>query len=99
VKLILDYHGINIQTEKLLDQSQIKSKKNALDIIKERESCSLSELIFLDDNLTHLLEPFKAGYQVYLTSWGNVLEEFLVSASEIGLPKISINELHMFDEI
>ena len=93
VKLILEYYGISLNPNQLLDQSQIKSKKTALDIIKQRENCPISNMLFFDDNLTHLVDPQKAGYFVYLTNWGNTLVEFLETAYLYNVKVASIVEL------
>ncbi len=93
VRLILEHHGIFIPKERMLDQSHIKSKLQALDMICKLCKCSKSELLFLDDNYTHLVEPFKAGYLVYLTNWGNALPEFAEMARKSGIPLTQITEL------
>ena len=88
VKLILQYHGIKIEPSHMLDQSQIRTKLEALDLIRERLGCAKSDMIFLDDNFTHLVSPHKANYLVYLTSWGNVVPEFIEAAKENSIPII-----------
>ena len=77
----------------MLDQSQIKSKVQALDRICEIAKCEKSDILFLDDNFTHLVDPFKAGYLVYLTNWGTALPEFAAMAKDAGIPSITISEL------
>ena len=93
VKLILQHHGVIISPERMLDQSQIKSKVQALDRICEIAKCEKSDILFLDDNFTHLVDPFKAGYLVYLTNWGTALPEFAAMAKDAGIPSITISEL------
>lgn len=93
VKLILQHHGVIIPPERMLDQSQIKSKLQALDRICEIVSCEKTDILFLDDNFTHLVEPFKAGYLVYLTNWGSALPEFAEMAKVAGIPSTTIPEL------
>jgi phosphoglycolate phosphatase-like HAD superfamily hydrolase len=93
VRLILEHHGIKIPAEKLLDQSQIKSKLQALEKIRLMVNKPKEEIIFLDDNYTHLVEPFNAGYPVYLTSWGGALPEFAEMARTNGVKSANIHEL------
>jgi len=93
VRLILDHHGVVIPLERLLDQSQIKSKLQALDTICQLKGCAKKDILFLDDNFTHLVEPFKSGYLVYLTSWGSTLPEFVELAKKTGIPSAEIAEL------
>jgi phosphoglycolate phosphatase-like HAD superfamily hydrolase len=77
VKLILSKQDLIIADENLLDQSQIKTKLQALDIFRTRVGCNQDEIVFIDDNVTHLLEPNRAGYTTYLTVWGNIMDEYI----------------------
>jgi len=86
VKLILQYHGIKIESSQMIDQSQVRTKLEALDLIRESLGCAKSDMIFLDDNYTHLTSPHKADYLVYLTSWGNIVPEFIEAAKENSIP-------------
>ena len=94
VQLILNYHGINLPASKILDQKSIKTKNEALDKICSLTNTAKNQLIFFDDNLTHLIEPHNSGYEVYLTDWGSILPEFKTSAIELGLPLAKISELN-----
>jgi len=77
VKLILKNKGIEIKENRLLDQSQIKSKLQALDKFRKQTGCNKKDMVFIDDNVTHLLEPKNEKYTVFLTTWGPVLDEYL----------------------
>jgi methionine salvage enolase-phosphatase E1 len=55
---------------KSIIQSQKKSKLQALDRFQKQIGCSKEDMIFIDDNVTHLVEPKDAGYSVNLTTWG-----------------------------
>lgn len=82
VKLILQYHGIKIDSNQMIDQYQVQTKLEALDLIRERLGSAKSDMIFFDDNYTHIISPHKADYLVYLTSWGNIVPEFMEAAKE-----------------
>ena len=86
VQIILNSHGLKISQEKLLDQSQIKSKLEALNRIKDNTNYLNENILFLDDNVTHLLDPAKAGYIVFLTSWGPKIPEFIDFAIKFKIP-------------
>jgi phosphoglycolate phosphatase-like HAD superfamily hydrolase len=75
VNLILQKNGINILPKNILDQSQIKSKMDALNFFVKNKNISKKDLCFIDDNVTHLIEPKKSGYDVFLSCWGNTVEE------------------------
>jgi|APSaa5957512535_1039671.scaffolds.fasta_scaffold95659_2 phosphoglycolate phosphatase-like HAD superfamily hydrolase len=89
VKLILIKNGINISPENILDQSQISSKLEALDYFVVDKNIKKEELCFIDDNVTHLLAPHNAGYDVYLTTWGKVMNEYLDIAKTNNLNVLS----------
>jgi phosphoglycolate phosphatase-like HAD superfamily hydrolase len=77
VRLILENKDIKIKENRLLDQSQIKSKLQALDKFRKQIACNKKDMVFIDDNVTHLLEPNNEKYTVFLTTWGVVLDEYL----------------------
>jgi len=85
VKLILKKNGINISQENILDQSQITSKLEALNYFVDNKKIKKEDLCFIDDNVTHLLDPHKAGYDVYLTIWGTVINEYIDIAKSNNL--------------
>jgi len=86
VRLILGKQGLKIPTENLLDQSHIKSKLQALNQFQKQIGCDKSDIVFIDDNVTHLLGPKTAGYPVYLTTWGSTMEEYLRMAEQNHIP-------------
>ena len=86
VQLILGKQGVQIPKERLLDQSQIKTKLQALDRFREKLGCEKYDMVFIDDNVTHLLKPSEAGYPVYLTNWGNVMDDYLKIAKQKKIP-------------
>ena len=60
--------------ENILDQSKIKTKLEALELFRDKISCTKDEMIFLDDNATHLIQPKAHNYTVYLTTWGPTIK-------------------------
>ena len=89
VRLILENQGLEVKKERLYDQSQIKSKLQALDRFRKKIGCSKDEMIFIDDNVTHLIGPKDAGYSVYLTIWGENMVEYLEIAKNEGILLLS----------
>lgn len=85
VRLILARHGLELGSGRLLDESMIKSKLQALDAIRECAGCAKSDMIFIDDNATHLVEPHAAGYPVWLAAWGAAFPDYLSLAAERGI--------------
>lgn len=85
VRLILARHGLEVEPDRLLDESMIRSKLQALDSIRERAACAKPDLVFIDDNATHLVEPHAAGYPVWLAAWGAMFPDYLNLAAELGI--------------
>lgn len=85
VRLILARHGLEVGSDRILDESMISSKLQALDTICERAACAKSNLVFIDDNATHLVEPHAAGYPVWLAAWGAPFPDYLNLAAERGI--------------
>lgn len=85
VQLILRNVNIDIDDENLFDQSQINSKLDALNHIREKEKCEKEDIIFIDDNVTHLIGPKEAGYSVYLAAWGSITAEYLQIADDLKI--------------
>jgi len=86
VRLILGKQGLVLPEDRLLDQSQIKTKVQALNQFSEQLERDKTDFIFIDDNVTHLLEPKAAGYPVYLTTWGSTMDEYLQIAEQNNIP-------------
>ena len=76
VKLILDNNYINIDSENILDQSKISSKLEALDYFIQQKKILKKDICFIDDNITHLIDPLKESYNVFWAAWCNSLKEF-----------------------
>lgn len=95
VKLILEAHDVNFPSERLLDQSQINTKAAALEKIRKHEACDKGQMIFIDDNITHIINPFLTGYDCYMAGWGNIPDEFYQIADEKGVPILTLEKIGM----
>ena len=82
VRFILEKQGLVLPPDHLLDQSQIKSKLQALNRFLEQTGCEKDDLVFIDDNVTHLLEPKSEGFKVYLAAWNFPVKEYLDLATQ-----------------
>ena len=93
VKLLLKKYGIEISSENILGQSEISSKLEALNYFVSKKIINKKEICLMDDNLTHLIEPHNHNYNVFLTGWGNTLEEHKERAIKENIPILkTINE-------
>ena len=93
VSILLASVNINIENSRILDQSMIKSKLDALDQISMISNRKKDEIVLIDDNINHLIPPKTFGYNVFLTTWGNVLPEFSAIADSYGIEKVFLENL------
>ena len=90
VKIILKKNGIDIPQQNIMDQSQISSKLEALNYFVKNKKIKKRELCFIDDNITHLIEPNNVNYNVFLSGWGNTMEEHKEQARKENIPIMEI---------
>lgn len=77
VNLILNYYGVSLKPENMVDQSQISTKLNALKFFVKERKINKRDICFIDDNITHLISPHESGYKVFMTTWGPTIDEHL----------------------
>ena len=90
VRTFLYHLGIDIQDSKIYDKNAARNKIGALKKVAQREDKSLAEIIFLDDNINHLMEPKKAGCLVYMAGWGYHSKEQMELAKSKGVPILGL---------
>ena len=96
VQLILESRNLKIPDAHILDYSKISTKLEALNYFVNYNKLDKSSLIFLDDNINHLIEPRKAGFDVFLTFWCNQVSEFKSVAESHNIPLLNnIKELNL----
>lgn len=69
---ILKFYKIKIYEEKILDFNIIKSKLDALNMILNNNSYNKEDIIFIDDNAYHLIDPKNQEFRVYLSNWADL---------------------------
>lgn len=85
VRNILEKQKIFLNENLLFDESKISSKLEALDRISSVTETKKSDIIFVDDNLNHLIEPNSCGYKVFLAAWSNTPVDFIVGANQSNI--------------
>ena len=99
VSILLDHYQVDIPKSKILDQSIIKNKLEALEKIISIEKINKDEIIFIDDNINHLKQPSQCGYNVFLSEWSQCPEEYDLIAQRENIRKLSMNELKELTEL
>lgn len=83
---ILKFNKINFDLNKILDFKDISSKLEALNKIKIINKLEKKDLIFIDDNAFHLIEPKKEGYNTFLSNWTDLnVQKHIEIAKENGI--------------
>ena len=80
INILLDSVNFHISKENIYDASQIKSKLDGLNLIRKNYNIQINEILFIDDNIDHLIDPNKSGYKSFLAYWCNPKEDFKVKA-------------------
>lgn len=92
---LFQYLDIPIDERVIYDKNAAKNKLLCIDKIREITHLSPSDILFLDDNITHLEGPSNAGYQVMLANWGYVTDEHLVMADKLDIKSFSLGALNL----
>jgi len=90
---LLKNKNISIEENNIYDNYAAKNKLACLDLISLKENRKPSDCFFIDDNVTHLFEPHKNGYDCYLAEWGYVTPEHLEMANERKIKRLSLSQL------
>lgn len=67
---LLNYLGIEIAENNIYSSDMKISKSEAIRRIADLESCSCSDIVFVDDNERHLIDVMKTGAECRLALWG-----------------------------
>lgn len=78
----LNYFKIEFNFDKIYDKNIAKNKLVALEEIAKLETIENNQISFLDDNVTHLIKPKDAGFNVYLAKWGYGFDEHFKMARD-----------------
>src|SRR3989338_7628338 len=90
VKTFLNSFGINFLEKKIYDKEAADNKLGALKEIAKITQKRLTDIIFLDDNIYHLLPPKQNGCQVFMAGWGYHCDGHLRKAKEQGIEVLQL---------
>lgn len=91
---ILEHYNLVINPSLIIDQFEIKTKLEALYQILDLRNITKEEVVFIDDNIAHLMEPNSNGFRSFMAAWSNVSQSSkeLAKASNIDI----LNDLKAF---
>ncbi|MBU4376234.1 MAG: HAD hydrolase-like protein [Candidatus Omnitrophica bacterium] len=92
VRTFLKHSGIDFPQAKIYDKNAARNKLAALKKIAKITKNDLKDIIFLDDNINHLLEPKQNGCKAYMAGWGYHSEEHLQSAKKKKIPVVALED-------
>jgi phosphoglycolate phosphatase-like HAD superfamily hydrolase len=91
---ILEHYNLLMDPSLIIDQSEIKTKLEALNKILKLQDVTKEEIVFIDDNIAHLMAPKSDGFKSFMAAWSNVSEssKALAKANNIDI----LNNLKIF---
>jgi len=96
VDTILADKGLNVPEEKVLDKDSFPTKLAALEHLAKKHRISHANVRFLDDNVTHLLEPLARGFDVYLARWGFHTDDHLKLVENTEIKIATLKTVNIF---
>ncbi|MFH0779329.1 MAG: class I SAM-dependent methyltransferase [Parcubacteria group bacterium] len=80
VLVFLEHLGIDFPESKVYDKSIANDKLTALNKIAELNNERLENIVFLDDNISHIMNIKLAGVKVFMAGWGYHTDEHIQKA-------------------
>ena len=92
--------NIKISDSQIFDRDIARSKLSALQHIAQLERVKNEHIYFIDDNVTHLIDPLREGFSVFLVSWGYGMLEHFELARRYKIPVVSQDDiLKLYEEL
>jgi len=92
VRDFFEYIGIDFPASKIYDKDTAYDKLAALRQISGVTHKRLREIIFLDDNVNHLLMPKRNGCKTFMAGWGYHTEKQLKLSKDKKIPVIGLED-------
>ena len=96
VDTILTDKGLIVPEEKVFDKDSFPTKVAALEHLANKHGVPHANVRFLDDNVTHLLDPLAQGFDVYLADWGFHTNDQLKLVQNTTIKILKLNSLNLF---
>ena len=80
-----DYLGFHVDLKDIFDKNYGKNKSDHMKAIAEQYRVGYSDICFIDDQLSYLLETQQLGVNVFMAGWGYCTEEQKRIAREKGI--------------
>jgi phosphoglycolate phosphatase-like HAD superfamily hydrolase len=85
---ILYHHGIRIPEPQILGKDKVKktiAKNSQMAAVASAANIDLSEILFLDDQVSHLVAAQRIGVQCFAATWGYNTDEQVEEAAQAGI--------------
>ncbi|MDA1143001.1 MAG: HAD hydrolase-like protein [Planctomycetota bacterium] len=93
---ILYHHGIRIPESQILGKDKVKktkAKNSQMEAVARAANIELSEILFLDDQVSHLTAAQKIGVQCFAATWGYITGAQVEEAVQAGIQLLSEDEV------
>jgi phosphoglycolate phosphatase-like HAD superfamily hydrolase len=93
---ILYHNGIEIPEPQILGKDKVKktvAKNSQMEAVASAANIELSEILFLDDQVSHLTAAQKIGVQCFVATWGYNTDEQVEEAVQAGIPLLSEDDI------
>ena len=94
INLLLENKGIESKYLDILDKDDIDNKLDAILLFKKKYDLEKDDIIFIDDNINHLIQLHKENYKTILATW------FSNNSRQIDIAKKNeISTCNSFDQL
>ena len=69
INLLLEEKGIQSKYLDILDKDDIESKQDAILLFQKKYNLKKNDIIFIDDNINHLIKLHEENYKTILATW------------------------------
>jgi len=77
-----------LKRKQVFDESIISNKADALNKFSKFNAIKKENIIFIDDNIFHLIDPKLKNFSIYLKNWADIPKEYLLIAKNNNIPII-----------
>ena len=96
VRDLMNHFAPEVKVQQIYDKYSVDNKLLALMKIANHENLSPQEIKFIDDNITHLIDPQENNFNIGLASWGYAMPDHVLMAKDRKIPILDLKNLKEF---